>query len=137
MILPRFKDVHGFGAKLEWLAYWVRGLFCVIVLVIIAGCASDGVSIVFSGSTNTDVANLTIQESTKIPVIAYRSGPYLWAHTRKDYSGYVYFKGSCSVTNRTTALFGVYESEENKGLTFDGFITPISTNDLTTVNKEK
>ena len=129
MILQKFKDVHGFGAKLEWMCWWVRGLFCAICLAaLLVGCASDGVSIVFSGSTNTDIANLTIQESAKIPVIAYRSGPYIWAHTRKGYAGWVYFNGSCSVTNHTSALWGMYESNEVKDMGFDGIISPCATN---------
>lgn len=103
-------------------------LAAALMAIILVGCASDGVSIVFNGSTNTDIANLTIHESAKIPVIAYRSGPYLWAHTRKDYAGWVYFNGSCSVTNHTSALWGMYESNEVKDMGFDGIISPCATN---------
>ena len=101
--------------------------FCFALLVLLSafiamacsGCKATGTAVRIEQRRVVGVTSAEISEYT-IPVISIGEGPSVSAYQSKDVGSRIQFNGTAATTNRTSILFGIYDSDETKTLTFKG-----------------
>ena len=109
--------------------------FCFALLVALAafislacaGCKSTGTAVRIEQRRVVGITSAELAEYT-IPVISIGEGPSVSAYQAKDAGSRVRFNGTAVTTNRTSILFGMYDSDETKTLTFEGDLQVDGTN---------
>jgi len=125
-----FKDAI---AGVAVACFIVIGVACLSAL---CGCKTDSINLVFSDSTNTELVDMKLNESTTIPFVSYRSGPYAFFRAGENASAFVWASGKATITNETSAL-GIYTSHEVKCLDLSLAVSLPNTTNMTFKAKEE
>lgn len=107
----------------------VVGVLFAVLFVALAcqGCKATGTAVRIEQRRVIGITSAEIAEYT-IPVISIGEGPSVSAYQTKDAPSKVKFKGTATTTNRTSILWGMYDSEERKFFKFRGKMGVGSTN---------
>ena len=112
---------------------------CIAFLVLFValcstGCKATGTAVRIEQRRVVGITSAEIAEYT-IPVISIGEGPSVSAYQSKDAPSSVEIKGTATTTNRTSVLWGMYDSDETKTLEFKGKFRVSVTNELSTSQK--
>lgn len=103
-------------------------LFVVIFIALACqGCKATGTAVRIEQRRVVGITSAEIAEYT-IPVISIGEGPSVSAYQSKDVPSTVKFNGTATTTNRTSILWGMYDSDERKFFKFWGKLGVGSTN---------
>lgn len=107
---------------------------CIVFLVLFValcstGCKSTGTAVRIEQRRIVGITSAEIAEYT-IPVISIGEGPSVSAYQSKDVPSSVEVNGTAVTTNRTSVLWGMYDSDETKTLEFNGNFRVSSTNEI-------
>lgn len=111
---------------------------CVVFMVLfvalcVGGCKATGTAVRIEQRRVVGITSAEISEYT-IPVISISEGPSVSAYQSRDVPSTVRFGGVAVTTNRTSVLWGMYDSDERKFFRFLGGMGVGSTNDLQLVD---
>lgn len=89
------------------------------IAIACAGCKSTGTAVRIEQRRIVGITSADFGEYT-IPVISLGEGPSVSAYQSKDVPSNVGIRGTATTTNRTSILWGMYDSDEVKVLDFQG-----------------
>lgn len=95
-------------------------IFLVCELAAVCGCTHAGNVVRLEQRSAAGITSLTLMDYT-IPVVSVTTGPSLCIWQTREADASMKFKAFCTTTNETSAL-GIYESREQKQMSFDGVV---------------